>query len=329
MPFKDCFDIKDKMTILLTRKCNAFCSHCGINSSPFVDEVIEHKTISKAIEGAHTLGMQRITITGGEPTLYLEKLHHVCTTANEYGMRISFVTNGWWGKSSAAKRILNLVKTYCYSMCVSIDDYHTPYIPIKDSFAAVIGALNTINSCDVISINSDSNESIKLLFQTLSEFFGRPTNIEKNFTDNPAKPDRLTVKFGNKILRVRYSGVGPVGRGTTFAIDRFNTYETVAPGCTTEICVGCSGEVKPCCASLGEGFNHLVMGNLDEHSIMDLIELYPQFESINPLEAVKIYYQKHISCELPPLVNSCELCYLLGKKHNISSLKEIYNEVEG
>jgi len=93
------------IAMLLTRRCNARCVHCDIwkNTGPE-----ERLSLSewKALLGdlRRWLGPVDVLLTGGEPLL-LAEAPEITAFASSQGLRVEFLTNGYWKDQRRLKRL--------------------------------------------------------------------------------------------------------------------------------------------------------------------------------------------------------------------------------
>jgi MoaA/NifB/PqqE/SkfB family radical SAM enzyme len=124
--------------IYLTRKCNSACSYCSVKLKRFESELTIDQWIS-AIDILNNLGISRLAILGGEPTLVigLERLiKHLATRTN---IEFSVVTNCLVGK----EKLISLAKNGLQRISTSIDTLNSSYID-KYSTKKSIKAFNTL-----------------------------------------------------------------------------------------------------------------------------------------------------------------------------------------
>jgi MoaA/NifB/PqqE/SkfB family radical SAM enzyme len=88
--------IPDELRFAITRKCDGACRHCYNQSGKDIDRLSAHDFIH-LIEEVHTLNpyMDRITLTGGEPLVEIEKVLEISRFARSLGIRVRLVTRGW------------------------------------------------------------------------------------------------------------------------------------------------------------------------------------------------------------------------------------------
>lgn len=316
---------------MLTRKCNALCDHCGVVASPQLNEVLTDEDLEWIIREASMVGIKRISVTGGEPTLYINKLIHLIKLANKYDIKVGIISNGWWGRSKyMKKKLLDIAKEYHVEIAISIDDYHSKFISPEASFAAVVSTIEHLNQGKVISMLSEDNETIQKLLLHVFRKFGRPLEIYKDFDSEGRHPDYLRLIFNDsKRLTIRFSGVGQIGRGESIPVKKRHFDSSM---CKFEISIDSKGYIKPCCASIGPGFEILRIGKVRRDGLESLINFYKDMwlGNVKIYDIMKWFYIKNISDEIPPFGSPCELCYHVNrwaKENNLDlDFKEIYSQ---
>lgn len=122
--------------IVTTNGCTAKCAHCLMNCAPGKKEKLSFEQIRKAIDQLKKdfSNIHLITFTGGEPTLLGEDLIRAIRycTLNSYNTKI--VTNAHWATSleRAKKYIKELRDVGLTELDFSVDDFHEPFVPLKN-----------------------------------------------------------------------------------------------------------------------------------------------------------------------------------------------------
>jgi len=90
------FVIPDELRFAVTRKCDGACRHCYNLSGKDTDKLTSADFI-RIITEVHDLnpGMDRITLTGGEPLNEKARLLAISEFAKSLGIRVRLVTRGW------------------------------------------------------------------------------------------------------------------------------------------------------------------------------------------------------------------------------------------
>src|SRR5450759_68918 len=81
------------MCIHITDKCNLECAYCWTNSSPKGKKSIGYEDIVRLIEGLQYLGLDRVSLSGGEPLMHAE-IHKIIKYLIHCGLSVDVTTNG-------------------------------------------------------------------------------------------------------------------------------------------------------------------------------------------------------------------------------------------
>ena len=88
----------------LTLACNLRCKHCGSRAgSPRPDELTTAESFDLVTQ-LYELGCERITLSGGEPTLR-DDWHKIAQKISEAGIYVNMITNGVYPKDKSASDI--------------------------------------------------------------------------------------------------------------------------------------------------------------------------------------------------------------------------------
>lgn len=99
MSDKDRSDSRE-LALMISRKCNIACRHCGIESSPHVKGQMPLDEAKQYILEASSIpAFRKINFTGGEPFLFQEEHRELIRLATGMGMSTRVVTNGFWAKN--------------------------------------------------------------------------------------------------------------------------------------------------------------------------------------------------------------------------------------
>lgn len=158
------------VAIGITNVCNLDCIHC------LRDKVESKVSISmdlfkKIIDQIAELGIKRVSLTGGEPSLH-PNFGKLLTYLVEKDMEFNFVTNGWEFKERVLPIFLEpAVKRYLQNICFSIDGASAKThdaLRGKGSFREVIKAANLCRlkgipiSIKTVLTNINKNEVMEI-----------------------------------------------------------------------------------------------------------------------------------------------------------------------
>lgn len=149
-------DAKNTLRLLLTKKCNLRCSYCyeeGLeNSTNNTNQELDLEDFKKIIQSAKTLGVYRISFSGGEPTILEDWLDDLIGTCVNLKIIPTITTNGTSDSIiMMAKKYPELRIRFSLDFCNSDD-----YLKYKgvDCFNKVLNNLKKLSSLpNEININ--------------------------------------------------------------------------------------------------------------------------------------------------------------------------------
>jgi len=101
---------KNTLRLLITKKCNSKCIYCyeeGIpNSRNNQPQNLDLEDFENIIKTGKELGVKRVSISGGEPTLYFEWVEELVELCHKKGLLVYLTTN------ATNRRIISLAKKY-------------------------------------------------------------------------------------------------------------------------------------------------------------------------------------------------------------------------
>lgn len=132
------------LSVMLTHKCNAECTHCGSLSGPKVGGRAEVEMVFAAIDQAATTGFANVVFTGGEPTIYFEDLLACISHAKMRGLLTRTVTNGGWCKTPerTASKLRRLIDAGLDEINFSAGDEHQRFVPLEHVINGIVASLD-------------------------------------------------------------------------------------------------------------------------------------------------------------------------------------------
>ena len=112
--------------------CNFNCKHCAneshANSSEFLSDDLIDQVIFQASE---VFGKDWcLSISGGEPFLYFDKLMSLCKKTQERNGYVTLMTNCFWAKnkSDTEKIVFELSQNGVAGIGISFDNFHAEFV---------------------------------------------------------------------------------------------------------------------------------------------------------------------------------------------------------
>lgn len=149
-----------ELYVEVTSTCSLNCKHCSSLSSPSKNDNMDLLQLKKAIEGAYSLGMHELSISGGEPFLYKD-LFHLVKYAKTKNIKVKLYSCGIFKKD---KDISSIPMTYLkelkslgidmiiFSLYGSIPSTHEFMTNVGGSFEKTIKTIEKVND---IGINQE------------------------------------------------------------------------------------------------------------------------------------------------------------------------------
>jgi radical SAM protein with 4Fe4S-binding SPASM domain len=244
------------------------------------------------INESNLLGAQWISFTGGEPFLELDLLQRLVSYANSQGIRTEIVSNGSWASNliEAEETLKKLKESGLEVLNLSLDDYHSEFIPVESVKNAYYAALNQEIKLVIMTSTSKntkftSSYIIKLLEDPKIQVLGK-TCIQN--------PNALLIE----------TQLTPVGRAQDIKnLDKKPIYEVRCTEPLRDIGIGPNGDVYPCCGPLSTEYS---LGNITKTKLKKILQNAwedPLFSSIH--QGIKT---------LGEYSSKCHACLSLFKK---------------
>lgn len=122
------------LTIFYTDVCNVKCRHCFIRES--TGFIMNDHDMEMIIDQCIPAGISAIHFTGGEVTLFWDKLKHHVAKLSKLGIESSIFTNGWWASDDEHAEFMIKDMSSCgvTTIICSLDQYHSESIPQENIF---------------------------------------------------------------------------------------------------------------------------------------------------------------------------------------------------
>lgn len=275
------------LSLVITYKCNAQCSHCCFECSPSNNIAISPEMIEKILRESKTF--TKITISGGEPFLDFMALESLIEAVSDCGnfREISVVTNCYWAGTfeKAIKILTNMKMKGLGFLGISCDEFHKEFIPFKNVVNAVKAALETGIHVQLNVILGYGEFQKKELPEYITDMILPGIGENKLLKESVTEFSR-SFKGEKTGITVLCGKMSPAGRAPTCPGGDIG-YSSVRPswdnGCILKPGMSKSAHENqvffihpddrcfPCC-SLYSFENHLCIGNLKENSISEIIE---------------------------------------------------------
>ena len=291
--------------MMLTYKCPIECTMCITSSGPKRTEELPLEDGFHFIDESKKFGLL-ISIAGGEPFLYLEKLKSLIEYAHYQNLANCVVTNAYWATSEEkSNRILTDLKDCGLTMIkVSLDDFHQEFIPLQYVVNAIRAGIQAGIQVQLQNTRTSIHHGMNYYAFLLAAFH----NI--NFSQlNFNEDTRLPVGRGKEAY--------PPGDFLPF-----DSLTTEFNRCFKELLVDISGDLFPCCNPLMAPIGNLKNNSMTE--ILQGIQLNRYYDIIKDhgflFFAHLLEKEKKVKLSGMKFVNECHLCTYLFSIPEIRSL---------
>lgn len=238
------------IVINICTTCHMRCRHCSNTDTLRDSRKIDAELVHKCISEAAVLGIEEITIVGGEPFDELEVLSEACNIARVHGRKLCIITNGSWARDRERGAELLSKLPGITSIIVSSDLYHLEYVSEET-------VRNVVELCRLLHIDISIHASCA--------------------SRADAKKVRNIYKDLMNCIFINTNQLMPIGAAKTLNIERFmlgEKIDSLMRFCGAgKLYVDTGGDVYGCCnACLGDE-TFLYYGNLYKTSLSEAAEL--------------------------------------------------------
>lgn len=299
-------------SVFLDYKCNFWCGHCSVGSSPRTVMPMPRELLVKFMEGMREIPTAKVVVfTGGEVTLRKELLLEGIAMAKEGGYLTRIVTNGGWATSPEAARrmVQDLKHVGLDELNTSYDDFHAPFTPID-------------NIVNLVRAGLDANMRI-----------GMGVIVDKNATWNSqtvrealSKGLQMPMAELDQLIAVLEDYPTPAGSGESLDVQGLDAGPKLDMGCPEVIktvSLHPNGTVKACCGHVMFYSHDLTLGNIKDDTLLNIVSraqhniVYWWIHMLGPKRILeKLGVQGNYT-------SICHACQILMTKHREEMLEYI------
>lgn len=278
--------------------------------------VFDEELLQDVLEQGHSIGFRSVSISGGEPFLFVKLLIRVIKKAKDlkYGVRIA--TNGFWGKTGkSANNVLSRLADAGFSpprdsLVMSVGEFHQEWIPRTSARNIIKYYGNTFGL--PFEVDFESSKGKEHMLEDFIHYLDSEGISKESY--------KLT----------RRMSIAPLGRGKNLADDSIRYF----PGKAFKKCnwinafvLQPGGDVVPCCG-LNRFNPGISLGNVRDNSVAEIIRMASDnviYRYLKQAELGEIYSELSQRFVLrPEFASGCELCEaLFSKQAHVAHLAEI------
>ncbi len=337
-----------EFALMLSRRCNIECRHCGIESHPRIGDHMPIELAERLItDAARIADFGKITFTGGEPFMRPDDLERLIGLCTRLGLATRVVTNGFWARNK--DRGMEILGRMCAAGLTEInfsaDRFHLEFLApetLRNAFhCAKAHGLHRI----VSFVTTGEQEPV----EEFSTLYGIPE--EELFDLRVILDDEdLVNAFGAEHILVYYGGLIGLGRAEREAhecryhpLDMFERNRPCGEIVNKPV-IYPDGAFQACCCAGGK-ISSFTVGNVNEDSLealYDRMQKRPHYRLINT-HGPRVLMDE-IAAAHPGLIEQteftsiCEVCVRATEKLDADAvdavaerflLTEMLRELEG
>jgi len=278
-PIRRFYGVKgNELIYMITKRCNEKCAKCGIWKTPEKD--IEHIDISIFINCLKTLNenLYQVTLTGGEPLLYLNDVLIIAEESRKQDILLITVTNGVLITEAFLKKYSELNQILVISLDTLEKDKWNDFRG-NDSFDKVMENVKLSKKY----LGSNLQIQSVLAAESISEI----PNLKKFCKD-----------LGIKHVIQQYMDFGGIWNSSISESSNANEFSCAA---RKNICIYPNGDVVKCFDHRRIPLAKEPLGNIGKE---DIIQILCKKRSTEVSKIMKTcdFPCKHLSCNVPEII---------------------------
>lgn len=308
-----------EFALMLSRRCNIECRHCGIDSTPRIKERMPIDDARRLIiEASMIPEIGKVTFTGGEPFMFPDDLEDLLSLCAGLGLSTRVVTNGFWAKSlDRGMAMLGRMRAAGLTeINFSADRFHLEFLRAE----TLRNALECAERLGLTRIVSYVSVATREPLDEFAEMYGIPR--EKLFDLRCLGTDLDAIDaIGRTHILVFYGGLIGLARAAEQCQGELNflpvNFFPSGQGCAEIVnkpVIYPDGSFQACCCAGGK-IGSFTVGNVNDAPLAELYDRmldrshYRLINVLGPRVLWEGVRRQHPEVVLQPTYSSiCELC---------------------
>jgi len=293
-----------------TYQCPISCRYCGAECGPEHTERLSLEDMIKIVDDVYSYGkLGLVVFTGGEPFLLGDDLLKCVEYCAKKNLFTRIVTNAFWAKTAdvAKETIKRYKEAGLKEINLSCDDYHQEFIPLERIKYANDACTEVCLPC---LIGHKIMKNCTISIEHLETFLGCKLALYDPEKKNP----------NNNLVSTGYTV--PIAEDMHLIPDEeilypptANHWKAPCSSILNRVVITPRKEISICCGMVPRKVEEIVFGNLDEHSLEELIIMAHKDLIVNwlalegPYGLMKFILKKNPNIPFrKQYVNNCHLC---------------------
>lgn len=310
-----------RVHIDISSRCNENCVHCYIPSKNKCG-VMSKELFENILFQCKEMNVINLTISGGEPMLnpHLTYFLQLCKKNN-------FSVNLLSNLTLLTDEILDIfvdnplisIQTSLYAM---VEDVHDSITRCKGSYQKTLNSILMLHERNIpMQINCPIMKQNLLYYKDVLSF-AQSRNIEADadcslFGAYDCSRSNLACRLSREEVEMV---IEDDYRDETKRKDDYNVKEkgadtAICPVCKSSLCISNSGNIYPC-----EGWQSLILDNINNHSLQEVWEKSPQIKQLRDLT-----YRNFPECNSCLYKSYCTPCLIMNANEDTAGNYSIIN----
>jgi hypothetical protein len=315
--------MRSDVGLVMTEQCPVGCRHCLASCTMQGSDLPALETHLAWIAKVSRVDQcKSITITGGEPFVYFQRLLKVVDGCRTHRLGATVFTSAYWATDDriAGLRLQQLVDAGLTGIVVSSDEYHQESIPL----ANIARVLRAAKECGI-------NPRVALTYAPRGRGAAQVQRDLRHALGQPSLDD----------VQIEAGGVVKAGRARELAFAGSLPSEQPKLVCNAlGPTIQRDGSVASCCRAPLPGTSPLILGDLNTEGFGPIYQRFlshpiiPFIQSWGLIEMLERLIDEGLAAELAGYRNAheeqiCELCQaILAEQAHVSFFAELFHNPE-
>ena len=315
--------MRTEISLVLTEQCPVGCRHCLSSCTMQVPDLPALEThLAWITKVSRVDRCESISVTGGEPFLYFQRLLQIVDGCRTRGLDATVVTSAYWASSNeiTADKLKKLADAGLTGMTVSTDEHHQERVPL----ANVSRVLNAAKENGISS------------------------RVAVTYLPRGRSPEQVKGELRDKLGQCTLDGV-QIEAGGIVKLGRAHELEfpgTLRAKQTKLVCnalgpvIQPDGTVASCCRAPLSSTSPLIIGNLNDEGFWPIYERFlnhpmiPFIQAWGLIEMLERLIDEGLATGLEGYRDAreeeiCELCQaILSEPAHVSFFTDLYHDPE-
>lgn len=304
------FSKHQALTVVMTNRCPAQCSHCGTFGGPGNRPALTLPVLTALFDAAQARGYNFVNFTGGEPMILDQLLLDAVAEAYRRDFLVRITTNAYWSpdEGAARARLEPLAVRGLRQLFMSSSDGHLEFVPF-DNLLHATAVARSLGIDVLLSVSVTKNS--KLNSKSVLEYFRNVHLPPPWIFESPVIP------FGRAAENIDEN---------EYMLQDIPIEPTPCKSMKMHPTIQADGLITPCAALFAHECAALDFGNLHEKPFEEIMDEIESNALVNWIHSVGVVALKQTVEQNSDIVlgkryaNICHLCHDILSRQDVLRL---------